>query len=175
VKARNRVRRTKIQREAEGYLELGLPRSCLGALARLGDPTGYDSYTMYLWGEALRELERYDEAIVPLRQATKTDPENTRVWVALGWCYKRTGRLDLAIQSLEKALAVDPVEPLLHYNLACYWSLAGNKPLSLRHLAKALVIDPTYRQLVDDESDFDFLRDDPDFQSLRSQDEGVKP
>ena len=78
------------------------------------------------------------------------------------------GRLDQAIQALDKAVAADPAEPLLHYNIACYYSLAGSKPQALEHLSRALALDSQYRYLIDDESDFDPLRNDPDFQALTS-------
>ncbi len=156
----------KLQREAEGYLELGLARRALDVLARLGDPTRLDGQSLYLWGEALRELGRYDDALVPLGQAAELEPENIHVWVALGWCYKRTGRLDLAIEALEEALAAQPEESLVHYNLACYWSLAGNKDRALGYLEQSLAIDPAFAQLIGDEPDFDPLRDDPDFQAV---------
>lgn len=164
----NRIRRRKIEREAEGYLELGLPRQALGTLARLGDPTCFDLRALYLWGEALRSMGRYEEALVPLGQAAEIDPENIQVWLALGWCYKRTGRLELAIDAIESAMAVAPDEALLHYNLACYCSLAGNKERAIQALARSLEIEPAYRERIDSETDFDPLRSDPDFQAVCS-------
>ena len=166
MSTRHRIRRNKIHREAEGYLELGLPHAALASLARLGDPTKFDSTAMYLWGEALRALNRFEEALVPLRHAAQAAPEDIRVWLALGWCYKRTGRINAAIESLETALAADPEEALLHYNLACYWSLAGNREQSLRYLSQSLSMDPAYRRLIDGESDFDTLRSDPEFKAI---------
>jgi Flp pilus assembly protein TadD len=163
---KNRVRLNKIQREAEGYLELGLPALALEALQRLGDPTDFAPSTLYLWGEALRAAARYVEAILPLEKAAQAEPENMHVWLALGWCYKRTGRLELAVEAIRKALVADPTEALLHYNLACYLSLAGDKEKALEHLSQALNLDPDYRHLIDSESDFDPLRSDPDFQAL---------
>jgi len=173
VSSRNRVRRNKIQCEAEGYLELGMPEHALDALARLGDPVGFHPDALYLWGEALRELERYADAVIPLSKAAETAPENIHAWVALGWCYKRVGRVDLAIDALQRVLAVAPHEALAHYNLACYLSLVGDKPRALRSLARALAIDPGYRRLIDDETDFEPLRDDPDFQALCAETEAA--
>ncbi len=164
--SKERVRLNKIQREAEGYLELGLPALAIQALQRLGDPTHFAPSTLYLWGEALRAAERYQEAIPPLEQAAQAEPENMHVWLALGWCYKRTGRLNQAVDAIRQALAADPTEALLHYNLACYLSLAGDKNKALDHLSQALNLDPDYRSLIDGESDFDPLRSDPDFQAL---------
>lgn len=168
VSSRERVQRTRIRQEAEGYLELGMPQHALDALARLGDPARFDSPALLLWGEALRAMERYHEALIPLVQAAEVEPENVHVWFALGWCYKRTGRLDLAIDSLQKALLAEPTEGLVYYNLACYWSLAGERRKALNYLAQALTMVPGFRDLIDDESDFDPIRCDHEFQVLRN-------
>lgn len=164
----DRIRTNKLQREAEGYLELRLPGLALGALARLSEVSRQAASSLYLQGEALRELARYEEAVPPLRQASKLEPENTHICVALAWCYKRTGRLHMAIGAIEQALAADPNEALLHYNLACYLSLAQRKDESLDHLSRALVLEPQYRFAVDGEADFDPIRSDPEFQALTS-------
>jgi tetratricopeptide (TPR) repeat protein len=122
----------------------------------------------YLRGHALRTMDRYADAIGPLSEAAELQPSNIHVQLALGWCYKRTGRLDLAIQSLEEAMEAQPDEGIIHYNLACYWSLAQNKGLALQYLTQSFDLDPNYRDLVATERDFDPLRDDPDFQMLTS-------
>ena len=164
--SRTRVRRIKLQREAEGYLELGLSRRALDVLARLGDPARLDGHSLYLWGEALRDLDRFEDALVPLGRASEIEPENIHIWIALGWCHKRLGRLDLAIEALEEALAADPDESLIHYNLACYWSLAGNKQRALGYLEQSLSLDSSYARRTAAEPDFDPIRDDPEFQAV---------
>jgi Flp pilus assembly protein TadD len=160
------IRRARIQREAEGYLELGMSEHALQTLGRLGDPAAFDGHALYLWGEGLRMMQRYFEALLPLERAAKAAPDDVRVRIALGWCYKRTGRLDLAIDALEQAMLVDPEAALLRYNLACYLSLAGYRRRALRYLSQALAIDPGYRELAETESDFDRLRADPEFQAI---------
>jgi Flp pilus assembly protein TadD len=166
MNARKGIRRLRLQREAEGYLELGMSQHALASLARIGDPSSLDSSSLYLWGEALRSLERFEEAIIPLERAAEAAPENINIRLALGWCYKRVGRIHKAIEALEQALAAEPNEPLLRYNLACYFSLVGNKGRAMRFLSQALSLAPGYRSLVDAESDFDAIRDDPEFQAL---------
>jgi Flp pilus assembly protein TadD len=155
-------------RKAEGYLELGMSQHALQTLSRLEEPADFDAHVYYLKGVALRDLERYEEAIAPLDQAAKRRPGDVRVWLALGWCHKRTGRVDLAVKDMERALQLDAKDALTHYNLACYLSLAGDKPRALFHLSQALAIDASYRRLVDDEPDFDPIRSDPEFQALTS-------
>ena len=143
-----------------------MPQQALEVLVRLGDEELADTRSLFLQGEALRALERYQEAIVPLGRVAELDSENIQVWLALGWCHKRTGRLDLAIDALETALMADPDEALIRYNLACYWSLAGGKRQALSYLEQALSLDPDYGRLAHHESDFDPIRSDPEFQAL---------
>lgn len=162
------TRLKQLAREAEGYLELNLPEHALAVLDRVGDPGSFRSTFAYLRGEALRELRRWNEALVPLREAAEMAPSDIRIWLALGWCYKRIGRLDLAIEALEEALEARPDEALIHYNLACYWCLAENKERTLHYLARSFDLDSQYRDLVAAESDFNALRADPDFQAIVS-------
>ncbi|NIP85437.1 MAG: tetratricopeptide repeat protein, partial [Planctomycetales bacterium] len=140
----------------------------LAVLRRGEGAGGADGHLLYLKGEALRSLQRYPEALEVLHLATELVPESVAVWLAMGWCYKRTGRVDLAIQALEEGLGYEPGEALLHYNLACYWSLYGDKGQALAYLGAALDMDAGYRERIEGEPDFDPLRDDPDFLALTS-------
>ncbi len=171
---KDRLRSKKIRREAEGYLELGMPQHALQALGRLGDPSLFDAEALCLWGEGLQELERYFEALMPLERAAQLAPGDVRVHLALGWCYKRTARLDLAIVALESSRKVNPGETLLHYNLAYYSSLAGMRRRALGHLAQALAMAPIYHQMVEEEADFDPIRSDPEFQAICASAKGQR-
>lgn len=178
------VRRDMLIKHAEGYLclvnaccdiwepsaELRDPllTRALAALARLPEADRQKPYPLFLSGQILRAMERYREALVPLKEAAVLEPDNTHIWLALGWCYKRIRRLDRAIESLEEALAVQPSDALVHYNLACYWSLAGSVDVALAYLGNAFDIDASYRELVDDETDFDPIRQHPSFRELTS-------
>jgi tetratricopeptide (TPR) repeat protein len=163
-----RIRRQQLLRQAEGYLELGMPAHAIEVLDRWESHDVPSSRAAHLRGEALRELNRYAEAVVSLNLAAEGLPHEVSIYVALGWCFKRLGRLDLAIEALERGLSIESSVAILPYNLACYWSLAGNKRQALLLLSQALALDPEYRNLVDAESDFDAIRNDPAFQALIS-------
>lgn len=115
----NRVRRQQILREAEGYLDLitvfggrwpcrpdardQVANRVLATLDRIDNPGGLRGHIQFLRGQALRTMERYADAVKPLREAADLEPGNFHIRLALGWCYKRVRRLDLAIQVLEEA------------------------------------------------------------------------
>ncbi|HTQ40660.1 MAG TPA: tetratricopeptide repeat protein [Pirellulales bacterium] len=180
----NRLQRQQLVREAEGYLDLALVFSdqwelpvlvrdrlaqrSLEVVEHLGESAAQSPQVQLIKGQALRMMERFKDALAPLSAAAESDPQNVDTWLALGWCYKRTGRLDLAIEALEEALDIEPGSAVVNYNLACYWSLARNKRQSLAYLSQALSLDSTFRTLVETEHDFDPLRADPDFQAVTS-------
>lgn len=152
--------------EAEGYLLLDLPARALAILESRADWATMQFEASFLTGEALRALDRYREALRPLETAARLRPDHIGVAIALGWCYKRTHRLAQAIDALEVAVRAHPDESLLHYNLACYWSLAANPARALKELAAALALEPGLRGRIGAESDFDPIRDHPEFQKL---------
>ena len=63
--ATGRIRRTKIQREAEGYLELDMPKQALEALSRLGAPANFDATGALFVGRGPAALERPFERWCP--------------------------------------------------------------------------------------------------------------
>jgi uncharacterized Ntn-hydrolase superfamily protein len=50
-------------------------------------------------------------------------------------------------------------DPLVLYNLACYESLDGRADEALAHLRRAIELDPSYRDLAENDSDFDPIRE----------------
>jgi tetratricopeptide (TPR) repeat protein len=168
VSASNRIRLQRVLREAEGYLELGMPRQALALLDRIDQPGTSKGQYLFLKGDALRNLENYQDAVPLLVAAVDLAPSKIDAWMALGWCYKRIGRLDDAIDSLERAHEVQPAEPLIEYNLACYYSLKGVKQQALDHLSRAINTNPIFKEMVGREPDFDPIRSDPGFQALVS-------
>ena len=180
----HRIRRQQLLGEAEGYLDLvtvfadqwpprastrdRLCRRALELLASIEDPGIDRGYVNYLRGQALRTMEKHDDAIEPLLESAQDDPGNLHIWLALGWCYKRVRRFDLAIESLEEAESIDSSQAIVHYNLACYWSLVGKVDHAVHHLVISFDMDTNYRDLVPHERDFDSIRSDPQFQMVTS-------
>lgn len=179
-----RVRRKKLIREAEGYLELimvfddrwrldddlreQLADRVIECLSKIKNPLGHKPHILFLKGQACIACKRHSTAIHHLKQAAQLDNENIHVHIALAWCYKRTGKLDLAIESMQAAIQVDKNSAIAHYNLACYLALNKDAPSAVMHLTIALGLNQQFRPLVARESDFDEIRDDPRFQAATS-------
>lgn len=148
---------------SEGYITLGMYTHALASLDKIIDPEDAAFEVNYQRGDALRHLGRYDEALIALHRAFDEKPDDVDLLMTMAWCYKRTNQLPRAITSMERAYRIKPKEPVILYNLSCYWTLAGNKTQALSWLGRALRMDNGYRRLIDDEPDFDLLRNDPDF------------
>lgn len=175
----DRIQRKQLIRAAEGYLDLimafddrwpleqpnreRLAQRALDALEKIKRPQGHKPYILFLKGQAARTLCDYRRAVNYLQQSSRLDPDNIHTFLALGWCYKRMDRTDLAIEAMETAVQIDKESAIAHYNLACYWALARQVKMALVHLSSAFDLNPDYRDFVERESDFDAIRDDPDF------------
>lgn len=155
-------------KHVDGYLELGLPHRALEILDSNTWPCAEYTHCL-LRGKALADLERYREALVPLERAAAIGPTKSQVYFALAWCYKRTGQLPRAIEAMRTAHRLEPREGLAKYNLACYLSLAGRADEAIRWLGRALVSDPKMRDMAAKESDFDPIRQHPQFEELIGQ------
>jgi tetratricopeptide (TPR) repeat protein len=156
---------------ARGYLMLEMPDHALRELRRIDSSDGNLFDICQLKGESLRQKKEHDEALAVFSRALEERPDDLTVLMGMAWCYKRTGQLSNAISTLEQAYQSSPKEPIVLYNLSCYFSLAGDKIQALSWLGRALRMEPALRDLIQDESDFDPLRNDPDFQFVIGIDE----
>jgi tetratricopeptide (TPR) repeat protein len=151
---------------ARGYLLLNMPDQALEELNEIDDPDAAAFEWNLLRGEALRERKDYRAAIKAYQRAQAAQPDELEVLMGLAWCYKRTDQLLKSIDMMHQAYLSHREEPIVLYNLACYYSLAGNKDQALSWLGRALRMNPELRNLIANETDFDPLRDDADFQHL---------
>ncbi len=148
---------------AQGYLLLNMPEQALRELSSIRDWGPLTVDWLRMRGEVLRSEKRHDEALEAFQQADLLTPNEVHTLLGIAWCYKRVDRLEDAIKTMLRAYRACPQEPIVLYNIACYFSLAGDKRQALSWLGRALRMSPDLRELIADETDFDRLRDDPDF------------
>ena len=88
--------------------------------------------------------EAYDEAIATYKELLDHDPQNSRAWSNMGWCYAQAGRTDLAEDAYQNALRADDKNANAHTNYASLlldmtWDVDDEYfPLNEDNLEKAL-------------------------------------
>jgi tetratricopeptide (TPR) repeat protein len=118
----------------------------------------------------------------PKRTAFAEEPETTVVAIGatpgqayepLGWeisaplnALYRDGRYEEAADRGREIVEANPQYAGPLYNLACCESLAGRKDDAIRHLRLAIERSEQTRDYAKGDSDFDAIRDDPEFQKL---------
>jgi hypothetical protein len=76
------------------------------------------------------------------------------------------GDYDRAYEIASAGLVDHPDNAMLHYNLACYRALGGHRDEALRLLAAGVDLDASLKDWAKQDTDFDSLRDDPEFTRL---------
>jgi len=159
-------RQHRLLEAARGYLELNMPDNAMGELRQIQafENCAFDWHL--LMGHAQRLKSDYRTALLSFGKALDNRPRSTKVLMGMAWCHKRLDDIDQAISLCERAQQLEPQNAVIQFNLACYMCLAGDKSRALSWLGRALRLDASLVELTADESDFDALRDDPDFQMI---------
>jgi tetratricopeptide (TPR) repeat protein len=160
------IRLRRALESAQGYLLLEMPDAALRELRIFQSLPQVTIAAEQLRGEAYRQKEEYEQALQHFERVVAAGESNLELLMSMAWCYKRIGRLDRAIEAMRAAYRDSPKEAIVLYNLACYLSLAGERDEALSWLGRAFRLDPKYRQLVASETDFDPIRNHPDFVQL---------
>lgn len=76
---------------------------------------------------------------------------------------REAGDYESAYATIEKAFDDYPGHPRIHFELACLASLQGRRDKAMEHLRVAIEGEPRSAKWAREDSDFDALRDDPEF------------
>lgn len=165
--------RVRSIRAAEGYLELSMPDHALRELdhCKEWDCETFDVYMVR--GDAYLMKLDHHQALEVFRKGHLSRPTNLIPLMKMAWCFKRIDQLQQAIDSMKLAYQFHKNVPTVLYNLACYYALAGEKENALSWLGRSLRMDRGLLKSIPDESDFDSLRSDSDFQHLLELSENV--
>ena len=83
------------------------------------------------------------------------------IFVAFG--HYRNGDETKAREHLTAFVAANDDRWQGHYNLACLEALTKNRDEAIEELRRAIELDPAAKEYAANDSDFDWLRDDPEF------------
>jgi len=106
---------------------------------------------------------KLDEAIDEYKIVIGINPNDAIAHDGLGLAYKRQGKLDEAIGEWKTAISINPNHANTHYDLACCYSLKNSKEQAIELLNKAIVLDVDYADMVEEDEDFDNIRNSAEF------------
>ncbi len=114
-------------------------------LERCEEIRSADAQTAWVWGTALQEAGRYDEAAAAYERVLQDFPGDRQAWKNLGRVRYLKGSREGALAALDRALAIDPEDRMAHYH----------RMLALRALGRrneAMTAEAAYRKYQIDES-----------------------
>ena len=119
--------------------------------------------------EKLGEKEKYREILERLLEVfpryLSQHPDDARSHIYYGIELAQIGRIDEAKAEVKKALDLSPGDPLMLYNAACCYARIGEKGEALKSLRESVLAGL---------QDYDWIRTDPDFDSIRDEPEYVE-
>ena len=104
------------------------------------------------------------QALEVVRKHLDLNPDDARALYLGAGALIRADKTEEALQWVERALAIDPDEPGVLYNAACIYSLLGKIEDALDLFEKTINAGFVSREWIDNDSDFDPIRNYPRFQ-----------
>jgi adenylate cyclase len=105
-------------------------------------------------------------ALGTLERHLKLNPHDTRAIYFAAQNLYRIGERDKAVAMAEQAMTQGMNEPVVLYNVACFYTGLGEKEHAIDLLEQAVSIGWGDRAWMENDSDFESLRDEPRFQAL---------
>lgn len=124
------------------YQEWSVGRLTLTMLVTALPQHQLDDRWLYFTGLRLNEASRHAEAIPVLQQATRLDPNSTRIRVAWTEAQLAEGRLGEAFSQLKQFVGTHPLQAMAHLLLGRFYLSLKTESHSLEELEQATRLDP---------------------------------
>jgi adenylate cyclase len=137
-------------------------------------PDDFESRVLY--AQALTELGRQDEArranqlaVEFIEKHLELNPDEARAYSLGASVLIRLGQSERSKQWTQQAMALAPNDPLVLYNAACNFALLGESDEALDGLERAIEAGVAVRDWIKHDPDFESLRSHPRFQAIVRQ------
>jgi adenylate cyclase len=139
--------------------------------AQAARPDDFESRV--LWGQALTELGCRDEArranevaVESIEKHLELNPDEARAYSLGASVLVRLGQTDRSKQWTQQAIKLAPNDPLVLYNAACNFALLGETNNALDGLERAIEAGVAVGDWIKHDPDFESLRSHPRFQAI---------
>ena len=109
---------------------------------------------------------KFVQALSVCNDALKIDPDDVVIITQKGVAFCRLQKLDEAINCFDLALKKDPKFAHAIYNKAAVRMLQNNIADTLSLLEQSIRLDSKFRMIANNDEDFFYLRNNPDFMIL---------
>lgn len=120
----------------------------------------------YGTGQSERGMQLARHALDVALHQIRIDPENVRAYYFAAIMQLHLGEADAGRSNVEIALALRPDDYGTLYNAACFHALAGEPSRALDLLERSISTGEGFRDWIENDADFDSLRDLPRFREL---------
>jgi tetratricopeptide (TPR) repeat protein len=120
-------------------------------------------------GLTLMEMKNYTGAIQSFDKVISLDPENFAVYNNKGYSLFKLGKIDEALQSATKSIQLDHDYADAWYNMAIYYLEQNKIKDALSTLTNAIMLDYNQLNKVNEDHDFDKIRNNTNFVELISE------
>ena len=115
--------------------------ACLQKALNL-NPEPQDVPSIYSFmGVCLKDLERYQDALVILEKGLRLDPERPDLYNLKGFCHFKLKEHDQAIESFKAVLRINPGSAIDYANIAANYRDMGNTEQAIFYFQMALSLD----------------------------------
>ena len=142
--------------------------------AQAARPDDFESRV--LWAQALTELGCRDEArraneveVESIEKHLELNPDEARAYSLGASVLIRLGQTDRSKQWTQQAMTLAPNDPLVLYNAACNFALLGEGERALGGLERAIEAGVAVGDWIKHDPDFESLRSHPRFQAIVRQ------
>ena len=129
----------------QSHLALNDPSTALACFEQALDmgPNREDIPGIYSYmAVALKEMERYRDAIAVLEKAEACDRDRTDIHNLMGFCYFKLKEHEKAIRCFRNVIRINPASAIDYANIASNYRDMGDRDQAIRYYRLALELDP---------------------------------
>ena len=144
--------------------------------AKAGEVQPEDYQAPILAGDTYRGLDRPDEMTGAFRRGLAAaekhlefNPEDARAWYLGAHAHSALNSNEIALKWNERAMLLAPSDTATLYNAACLFSILGDYDKAFECLENAIDNGFAHPQWLENDPDFDAIRDDPRYKKLSAR------